>query len=367
MNIDEIIKKEKLKNTPFSILLSLKDKFDDNEILDEICNHFEFGSQDLFFESLKKFLIRYGESLSLGNGQAMADQIKRNNKKAEESIIMTWGRPAFIVRDNKINFPLNFDNVWQQRFKKFEHNVCNAIPNVGRIEIKKHPNSNWIGTGWLIKGSNIIVTNRHVAQKFASLQSNLSFGINRNYRGEELEVFIDFKEEHLPKDLKQFDSINSEIFTFKITRIIHINENDEPDLALLEVSNNNPYGKKLPIGLEIANYHSNAKDTVFVIGYPAYTDENQVKIYDFIFKDIYNVKRLSPGEIYPSSAAEYIYEHECSTWYGNSGSPIIDLHTGKVVGIHYAGANQELNRIKSNWAVRSTYLIELLQELKIFF
>ncbi|MFK7749042.1 MAG: trypsin-like peptidase domain-containing protein, partial [Kordia sp.] len=70
--------------------------------------------------------------------------------------------------------------------------------------------------------------------------------------------------------------------------------------------------------------------------------------------------------IYPSSAAQYIYEHDCSTWYGNSGSPVVDLNTGEVVGIHYAGAHHKHNRIRSNWAVRSTYLIELLHELKIF-
>jgi len=356
---EDLLKQENLQYSSAAVFFSLRDSIEDIEILDEICDHIEFKDDESFFESVKKFLIDYGKKISLGNSKEMIEQIKEAKssdsnayKRAQESIIMTINRPAFLIRNDSID--VSVETKWKERIYQNKERISKTILGVGRIEISGHPDYPWIGTGWLIKGTRIIVTNRHVANKFASRRGN-KFRINRNFEGDPLNVKIDFKEEH---------GINEER-EFEIEKVIHIAENDEPDIALLSVQPKNDNDQLLPEGLEISQTPVQAHENVFVLGYPAHNSNKKIRLYDFIFKGISEVKRLSPGEIFPSSAASYIYEHDCSTWYGNSGSPVINFQTGEVVGIHYSGAHHHFGGVLTNWAVRSTYLLGLLEELNI--
>ncbi len=61
-----------------------------------------------------------------------------------------------------------------------------------------------------------------------------------------------------------------------------------------------------------------------------------------LFGDKYNVKRLAPGRL--KGAAADLVTHDCSTLGGNSGSPIVDLATGDVVGLHFSGVFLRENR-----------------------
>ena len=354
---ENLLKQENLQYSPVSVFFSLKDDIDDIEIFKEICEHIDFKDNESFFRSVKKFLVDYGEKISLGDGEEMAEQIKEAEtsdanayKRAEESIIMTINRPAFLIRNDHIDDSITTG--WKKRIDANYDTISKTIPNVGRIEITGHYKHTWVGTGWLIKGTDIIVTNRHVATNFASCYGK-SFTINTNNRKQPLVINIDFKEEHKVQEELEFD----------ILEVLHINEKNEPDIALLRVKSTNSQGKSLPEGLEISFKEITPEDTVFVVGYPAFDSSEEIKMSDFDFQDIPNVKRLAPGEIFTTGAASYIYLHDCSTWYGNSGSPVIDFYTGKVVGIHYAGSPYDYNGERANWAVKSTYLIELLNEL----
>ena len=357
--LEQLLEEENLKYTPFDVFLSLRDNIDDLEILREICSHIDFNNKEAFFESVKKFLIDYGKRISLGDGSEMAEQIDDKNvsnvdafKRAEESIIMTINRPAFLIRNDRVDDSIT--TKWKQRIDDNNDKISNTIPGVGRLEIKGHPNYPWAGTGWLIAGTDIIVTNKHVADIFTS-EVRDKLKINDDYRGNRLSVNIDFKEEYGIHEEHEFD----------IKEVIYMAENNKPDIALLRVERKNIKGKSLPKGLEISSKRMSPDDNVYVVGYPAYNLGGEIQLYDCIFKGISNVKRLAPGDIYPSSAASYLYMHDCSTWYGNSGSPVIDLYSGRVVGIHYAGSAHEYKGVRANWAVRSTYLIELLEELNI--
>ena len=44
-------------------------------------------------------------------------------------------------------------------------------------------------------------------------------------------------------------------------------------------------------------------------------------------------------------------EYDCSTQPGSSGSPVIDLETGKVYGLHFAGAYKIANFGWPMWRV----------------
>jgi len=357
--LEELLEKENLRNTPFDVFLSLRDNIKDVEILEEICSNIDFDNTDSFFSTLKSFLVSYGEKLSVMDGETVARQIVHGKKdrnsmlKTTESIIQTINRPAFLIRNNQIESSI--ETRWKKRLDDCRANLNLAIPSVGRVEIDNHPYRDWVGTAWLIKGTDILVTNRHVAYAFASRQDE-SFDINQNAKGRKLKVSIDFKEEY-NVDVDR---------TYRIKKVVHIAENDEPDIALMQVHTISYDGYQLPEGLEIEYHEIEPEKEVCTIGYPGIDSlSNQTKEMKDVFMDIYDVKRLAPGLIYPSAAAEFIYQHDCSTWYGNSGSPILDLHSGKVVGIHYAGSKVEYGGVYTNWAVRSTYLIELLTELKM--
>lgn len=359
---EDLLKQEQLQYSPAAVFFSLKDDIDDIEIFKEICEHIDFKDNESFFKSVKKFLVNYGEKISLGDGEEMAEQISEAEtseanayRRAEESIIMTINRPAFLIRNDHIDDSIT--TWWKKRIDANYDTISKTIPSVGRIEIKGYLNeATWVGTGWLIKGTDIIVTNRHVATSFASKYGE-SYTINPNHRKRILHINIDFKEEHKIQEELEFD----------ILEVLHINEKNEPDIALLRVRPTNSQGKPLPEGLELSSKEIIPEDTVFVVGYPAFDSNEEIKISDFDFQNIPNVKRLAPGEIFPTGAAPYIYLHDCSTWYGNSGSPVIDFSTGKVVGVHYAGSPYNYNGERANWAVKSTYLLELLSDLGLHY
>ncbi|MCY2962211.1 MAG: DNA/RNA non-specific endonuclease, partial [Planctomycetota bacterium] len=73
---------------------------------------------------------------------------------------------------------------------------------------------------------------------------------------------------------------------------------------------------------------------------------------DRIFEKVYNVKRLHPGllrtreRINSFGNSVNALTHDSSTLGGNSGSAVLDVKTGQIVGLHFAGIY-----LKSNYAV----------------
>src|SRR6476659_7409385 len=91
---------------------------------------------------------------------------------------------------------------------------------------------------------------------------------------------------------------------------------------------------------------------VVVIGYPAKDERNDVALQDRIFNRTYNVKRLQPGVIRARAKIQSFENtvnaltHDASTLGGNSGSAVIEVDTGEVVALHFAG-----EYLKANYAV----------------
>jgi hypothetical protein len=62
-----------------------------------------------------------------------------------------------------------------------------------------------------------------------------------------------------------------------------------------------------------------------------------------IFGDVYGVKRLQPGMSGEVFADQRIIRHDCSTLGGNSGSCVVDLLSGEVLGLHFRGFYMKYN------------------------
>jgi endonuclease G len=96
-----------------------------------------------------------------------------------------------------------------------------------------------------------------------------------------------------------------------------------------------------------------------LIGYPAFDPSENLIQQIQIFRSIFDKKRLQPGRLKGIKAAQSFgrsvqaLAHDCTTMGGNSGSAVIDVDSGKVVGIHFAGQPLIANYAVPTWALAS--------------
>jgi endonuclease G len=78
---------------------------------------------------------------------------------------------------------------------------------------------------------------------------------------------------------------------------------------------------------------------------------------DRIFGNVYNKKRLAPGQLTAIGPNEIL--HDCSTLGGNSGSVVLGLKSGEAVGLHFSG-----QFLKANFAVPASLVANRLSQVK---
>jgi S1-C subfamily serine protease len=128
---------------------------------------------------------------------------------------------------------------------------------------------------------------------------------------------------------------------FALTEVIGVHET--VDMALLRVAKKGGAARPSPLALDDKPAVASG-GKVYVVGYPAWDGHrNEPEPMSRIFRDVYNVKRLQPGEVGRVVAAQKLFEHDCSTLGGNSGSCVVDLDTKKVIGLHFSGRFQQAN------------------------
>ena len=233
------------------------------------------------------------------------------------AIVHLEGRPAMLVEEGDFGTP---PHEWSH-LADHRAQIREVIARSGRIEVAGHVELDWLGTASLVAPATLM-TNRHVAQEFCSRRSD-----RWTFR-QGLTAHVDF--------LAEMGSPAS--LEFEITEAIGLHE--DHDVALLRVDRKSANGRALPEPLVVAA--SEPPDLyereVYVVGYPARDSRrNEPEPIRRIFADIYNVKRLQPGRAVGYSTMYSALEHDCSTLGGNSGSPVVDLETNKVIGLHFGG------------------------------
>jgi endonuclease G len=265
-----------------------------------------------------------------------------DDRPMTEAIVLEVGRPVLLVRNDTFELPES--GIWRTRLTASRSKIESIIPSVGRIEISNHPDFDWAGTGWMV-ADDVIVTNRHVAMEFARRQGN-QFVFLKSFLGP-MSARVDFKEEHDTSGVQEVE----------VASIVFIEEPTAtaPDIALLRLKRN---GGKLPAPIPLQT----AKPDGFIaaLGYPARDSRNEDKVMDRIFGNIYNVKRLSPGEVKEFAPSMHYFMHDCTTLGGNSGSVVFDLASGKAVGLHFAGRYR-----RANYAVKASTVETYLKKLKV--
>ena len=261
-----------------------------------------------------------------------------------EAVILRVGRPVLTIfhSEAELAFTDPESEIWRERLINAKNTLASVIPSVGRVEVKNHPAFDWLGTGWLVD-KNIIVTNRHVAELFSRRNGN-EFVFRQSVNGQEMGSAIDL--------LQEEKNINTALF--RVQKILHIEPDPGPDIAFLLVDQTQGI---LPPELLLTTDTITAESNVAVIGYPAKDSRMpDLELMERLFGNVYNKKRLAPGKITGVRPDRLL--HDCSTLGGCSGGAVVDLATGRIAGLHFAGRFME-----SNFAVPALVVKEVLNKL----
>lgn len=282
------------------------------------------------FESLAPNTVGAAESGLQKLAEDRVQDITPNEMFGLEAIVLPRNRPVAFARGQSYD---DFDGPWVSlNSDVVKKRIAGLLPLIGRVEVPSSPILPYAGTGFVV-GQSLIATNRHVAQIFAQ-----GLGLTIRYRAGD--AAIDFK--------RQVDAPDDERTAYLSVRAV---EMIHPywDMALLRVDG-------LPtdriLRLSIKSPEELLDHNVVVIGYPARDERSDVALQDRIFNRTYSVKRLQPGVIRTRAKVQSFENmvnaltHDASTLGGNSGSAVIDVETGEVVALHFAG-----EYLKANYAV----------------
>jgi endonuclease G len=259
-----------------------------------------------------------------------------------EAIVRRFGRPVLLIRNDTFEVPAS--DTWKAILYPYKSKLDGAIPSVGRVELVSSVPP-YLGTAWMIS-KDIAITNRHVALEFARRQ-NGGWDFRRNPVGQKARVRVDFKEEY-----SQTNALEVEV-----EEILFVSElqDTEPDLAFIRLKSTGP--RPLPPPLPLYDGTMRVSQKIAVIGYPAEDPRNGAADQARIFANIFDVKRLAPGEI-TGVADGLAFTHDCTTLGGNSGSVVLDVETGTAIGLHFAG-----EYLLNNYAVRASTVLEFLKRV----
>lgn len=248
--------------------------------------------------------------------------LKPNEQYVLEAIILPRERPVVDIKNDSYAKP---GSPWEHLAKSpVKTKITPNIRSIGRIELPGHPSIPFGGTGFVV-GDNLIMTNRHVAEIFAD-----GIGTSRLRFKSGAKSAIDF--------VQEIDRQSSAPLQVRDVLMIH----PHWDMALLKVEGLAPDHPALSLCVESPD-DMKGKDIV-VIGYPAQDSRNDLRLQMEIFRRRFNIKRLQPGKLNSRQWFVDAYgnrvqplAHDASTLGGNSGSAVIDVQTGSVVGLHFSG------------------------------
>lgn len=247
-------------------------------------------------------------------------------ESALEAIIQRVGRPPLLIRNDKVELEPLPDFPADTGAKLVGLNRW--IPSVGRVEFLNH-RMEWGGTGWVVdrtNGAYLVVTNRHVAKIVAKRAANGSVSFVRSSTGPRYGMRIDFREEA--------GSVGDDASrSVAVTGIAYLADDLAADMAVLRVGSS-PFDVT---PLQLADREALRGELIAIIGYPAFDSRNDAGDQARYFRDLYNVKRMAPGKVKQGLSGQAKLTHDCTSLGGNSGSPLIHVDSGRVVGLHFSG------------------------------
>jgi V8-like Glu-specific endopeptidase len=245
-----------------------------------------------------------------------------------EAIVMPYHRPVAFVRHDSASKTDLYDDLtdtWERlNSADMKLKIARLFPLIGRIELTPPSAVPFVGTGFVV-ADGLLMTNRHVAEVFSQ-----GLGSHITYRPEASSV--NFK--------RQVDtSLDSKADSLKVVGVEMIHP--YWDMALLQVEGLSSHNH---LDFSFTDPETLIGNDVVVIGYPARDYRNDLNNEDRIFQKTYNVKRIQPGILRKRDKVSsfknevFALTHDASTLGGNSGSAVIHVKSGTVIGLHFGGA-----------------------------
>jgi endonuclease G len=297
---------------------------------------------------LEEFKVTVAEADALLRKPISSLEAAKGEPTFLEAIVLAVGRPPLIVKNAEVQGKHTLNTDFPADIAEQITRVEKFLPSVGRMEFLFHDMA-WGGTAWVIEEETdhfLIATNRHVAEIVA----------RRTFRGDGVFMFapanvpygaqVDFVEEvNGDADPKS---------VFRVEKFTYLADDASADVAIGRIKKPQDGGHALR-ALTLAGDDLDSDQVVAVVGYPARDSlRNDVTQMERYFQGLYDVKRFAPGFLKVQPGVS-ILSHDCTTLGGNSGSPVLRLSDGKVVGLHFAG-----RFAVGNSAVRASTLRDIL-------
>ncbi|NIP17147.1 MAG: hypothetical protein GWM87_02530 [Xanthomonadales bacterium] len=254
-------------------------------------------------------------------------ELAPDERFALEAIIIPDKRPAIDIIEGDYQ---TSHQLWLHLNEADAKETLKArFSGIGRIELPGHPTLPYGGTGFVV-GPGLIMTNRHVAEIFTR-----GLGTQGLRFIDGLGAGIDFSRER--RDLE------AEVLPVLEVVMIH----PYWDMALLRVDNLPAHHRVLE--LSAAEHEDLVGREVAVVGYPAFDPRNPSDVQNEVFGGVYGIKRLQPGHLLGARGLDWYRHridaatHDSSTLGGNSGSCVLDIASGEVVGLHFGGRYTDTN------------------------
>jgi type II secretory pathway predicted ATPase ExeA len=245
---------------------------------------------------------------------ADAEKAEINKELQITSTILSYARPAILIENGKLN---TLPDEWRGKLEPRRVQIEKMLAGVGRLESVGEPDVPFI-TAFLIAPDVAVV---------ASYAVEDSPGATKKF-------LIDFREKpDTNKDAKFATTIIGEVVVKTRQTFTR-----RPSLTLLRVEKRSASGLQLPPPLVLAK-EPNLREgqPIYVVGYPVYNSVVSSELINAVFKNIFDVKRLQPGYLLSLIPSELKFTHDCFTLGGNAGSPVVNLETGQVIGVHLGG------------------------------
>jgi hypothetical protein len=255
-----------------------------------------------------------------------------------ECVLLLYGRPALLVSGTSLAGVPPYWNVLEDQREDIEV----AQRGVGRIELLGHPEYDWAGTGFLVNDA-VLMTTRRVAELFlehggGGWQFRPGISTWMNYR-----------------------SCSEDVASagYRVRGVLGVH--DRYDLALLEVERPQVNGAA-PAPLALAGEPPPALEgrPVYLIGYPVRdARRNEPEAIARIFRDVYNVKRVQPGQLRGGLNFHEVQllRHDAGPLGQSAGAPLLDLETHQVLGLQLTGRYLESSTAVPLFALRDDPLL----------
>ncbi len=276
-----------------------------------------------------------------------AESVRRAESATLEAVIR-WYRPVLAVTDDRFvvsqsnpggdprfNDPNEAASKALMDTLERRRNVLDpVIRSVGRIELNNNVRFPWVGTGWIVGsdlGSDIIITNAHVGREFG-MRSGANFVFRPGVPDVSVRqsARIDFREEVVPASPREFPIID----------IIWISDMPRLDVCLLRIART-AGADRIDPPVQLLTDAIPESAMLAVIGFPGSSNGYDPAMFQKLFGPVTGNKRFSPGFYAGRRASSMTYD--CSTLPGSSGSIVLDVETGRAVGLHFAGTAFDTN------------------------